>query len=153
MRTIEVFVSNSPPADATIMAARKDSTIKHPHGITIPPMMSVFTGIQTALGYSIEASQAIMRLIWVVGTTKLLLFALAANPCSAITALLREDPRQEVPRDECARSLGRSGKPRPYFDRWQDVSSGGQALSLASGVFGVLGVGLLDPGVVFVKQR
>ena len=52
-----------------------------------------------------------------------------------------------------ARRLGRSGKPRPYFDRWQNVSSGGQALSLASGVFGALGVGLLVPGVVLTKQR
>ena len=37
--------------------------------------------------------------------------------------------------------------PGTYFDRWQNLSSRGQALSIASGVFGALGVGLIVPGL------
>ena len=37
--------------------------------------------------------------------------------------------------------------PDTYFDRWQNLSSRGQALSIASGVFGALGVGLIVPGL------
>ena len=46
-----------------------------------------------------------------------------------------------------------AANPDTYFDRWQNLNSKGQALSIASGVFAALGVGLLVPGVVLTKQR
>lgn len=45
-----------------------------------------------------------------------------------------------------------AANPDTYFDRWQSLNSRGQALSIVSGVFGAVGVGLIVPGVVLVKR-
>lgn len=45
-----------------------------------------------------------------------------------------------------------AANPNTYFDRWQSLNSRGQALSIVSGVFGALGVGLIVPGIVLVKR-
>ncbi|HNN54690.1 MAG TPA: hypothetical protein PKO07_26905 [Pseudomonadota bacterium] len=45
-----------------------------------------------------------------------------------------------------------AANPDTYFDRWQSLNSRGQALSIVSGVFGAVGVGLIVPGIVLVKR-
>ncbi len=45
-----------------------------------------------------------------------------------------------------------AANPDTYFDRWQNLNATGRSLSIASGVFGAVGVGLLVPGVVMVKH-
>jgi hypothetical protein len=45
-----------------------------------------------------------------------------------------------------------AANPDTYFDRWQSLNSRGQGLSIASGIFGAVGVGLLVPGVVLVRR-
>jgi hypothetical protein len=46
-----------------------------------------------------------------------------------------------------------AANPDTYFDRWQSLNSRSQALSIVSGVFGAVGVGLIVPGVVLVKRH
>ena len=45
-----------------------------------------------------------------------------------------------------------AANPDTYFDRWQSLNSRGQTLSIASGVFGAVGLGLVVPGVVRIKR-
>lgn len=44
-----------------------------------------------------------------------------------------------------------ASSPDTYFDRWQSINATGRSLSIASGVFGAVGVGLLVPGVVLFR--
>lgn len=46
-----------------------------------------------------------------------------------------------------------AANPDTYFDRWQNLNATGRSLSIASGVFGAVGVGLLVPGVVLLKTK
>jgi len=41
----------------------------------------------------------------------------------------------------------------PYFDRWQNLNATGQSLSIASGVFGAVGIALLVPGAALLKAK
>lgn len=70
IQTIEVSMFLSPPADATIMEVRRTSMIRHPHGIIVPRVMSVSTGIQIVRVRTTEVSPAIVRTAWGVGTMK-----------------------------------------------------------------------------------
>ena len=45
-----------------------------------------------------------------------------------------------------------AANPDTYFDRWQNLNGRGQALSIASGVFGAVGLGLVVPGVVLIRR-
>ena len=45
-----------------------------------------------------------------------------------------------------------AANPDTYFDRWQNLNGRGQALSVASGVLGAVGVGLIVPGIVLIKR-
>ena len=45
-----------------------------------------------------------------------------------------------------------AANPDTYFDRWQNLNGRGQALSIASGVLGAIGVGLIVPGVVLIRR-
>ncbi len=45
-----------------------------------------------------------------------------------------------------------AANPDTYFDRWQSLNSRGQTLSIASGVFGAVGLGLVVPGVVLIRR-
>ena len=54
--------------------------------------------------------------------------------------------------DNAIGAWAEAANPDTYFDRWQSLNSRGQALSIVSGVFGAVGVGLIVPGIVLVKR-
>lgn len=46
-----------------------------------------------------------------------------------------------------------AASPDTYFDRWQNLNATGQSLSIASGVFGAVGIALLVPGAAVLKAK
>jgi len=55
----------------------------------------------------------------------------------------------------CGGAIGawaEAASPDTYFDRWQNLNGRGQSLSIASGVLGAVGVGLVVPGIVLIKR-